>query len=364
VPVVAAPDLERSFDTTHSTLAIVVFLVPGVIGFVVEPYLFLLADRYPRRWFMRAGVAGMAVASFVAAAAPGPVTLALAIGASGIASGVAVSLAQATLVDRTPDARGRTLARWTLVSAIGDLAAPVLLAALALAGADWRLAYALVGALLVVWLVMMFADRDDGRVQREDSPPLLAALKETLRDKTLVAWLFGAALCDLLDEILVVFASLHVRLDLGAGVVWQSAIVAAFILGEIASLVILDKLLASRSEWRLLVIAAIGCAVTYALWLASPTPLAALVLAIPAGAFIAPLYPLSAAQAYARRPDASGSVLAAGHLFTPFGLALPWAIGALADHAGLFAALLLLVVQPLGLVVIVLCTRGVARSGG
>ncbi|HLL21118.1 MAG TPA: hypothetical protein VK427_03255, partial [Kofleriaceae bacterium] len=199
-------------------------------------------------------------------------------------------------------------------------------------------------------------------VEDDDEPaqPILQTLRETLRDKTLVAWLFGATLCDLLDEILVVFASLHVRLDLGAGPVWQSAIVIAFVVGDLLGLVILERLLASRSERRMLVVGAVGCAVTYAAWLAAPTPLAALVLAVPAGLFIAPLYPLAAAQAYARRPDASGSVLAAGHLFTPIGLALPFAIGAVADHAGLLAALGLLVAQPLGLVVIVLCTGGIA----
>ena len=84
---------------------------------------------------------------------------------------------------------------------------------------------------------------------------------------------------------------------------------------------------------------------------------AATLLAIPVGMFVGPLYPLAAAQAYACRPNASGSVLAAGHLFTPLGLALPFAIGALADAAGTTAALAVLVVQPLGLLVLVAVTR-------
>jgi MFS family permease len=333
-----------------------VFLVPGAIGFVLEPALFLLADRYPRRWFIRGGVAGMALASFGAALAPSPAVLALALGFSFVASGVAVSLAQATLVDRTPDARGQTLARWTLISAIGDLAAPALLVGLALAGLGWRAAYAAVGVALLVWLVMLRFD-DDARVEREHSPPLLAALREAVRDKTLVVWLFATTSCDLLDEILVVFASLHVRQDLGASVVWQSAIIAAFTIGELAGLVLLERLLRARPERTLLVVASIGCAITYVAWLFAPTVVLAFVLAIPAGVFIAPLYPLAAAQAYASRPDASGSVLAAGHLFTPIALALPWAIGVVADHAGLLVALGLLVVQPLGILVVVAGTR-------
>lgn len=80
---------------------------------------------------------------------------------------------------------------------------------------------------------------------------------------------------------------------------------------------------------------------------------------IPVGATAAPLYPLAAAQAYARRPGRSGSVLAASHLFTPLGLALPWLLGTVADRAGLLVALALLVVQPLGLVA--LATAGPGR---
>jgi fucose permease len=74
---------------------------------------------------------------------------------------------------------------------------------------------------------------------------------------------------------------------------------------------------------------------------------------VPVGVFAAPLYPLAASQAYARRPEESGAVLAVGHLFTPFGLALPWALGAIADRAGTYVALLLLLVQPLGLLLLV-----------
>lgn len=355
--VVASPDLERSLGTAHATLAIIIFLVPGAIAFVVEPWLFLLADRRPRRWFVRGGVAGMMAAAFVAAVAPGPIVLALAFGAGGIASGISCSLAQATLVDAAGDARGRTLARWTLVSVIGDLAAPALLAALAYAGLGWRTAYALVGSALLVWLLALcIAYDDDNPTAREDSPPLRSVLRDALRDRTLIAWLFGTELCALLDEVLVVFASLHVRLDLGASVFWQTGTIAVFMIGDALGLIGIERLLRARSERSLLVIAAAGCAIAYGAWLASPTALVALVLALPVGVFTAPLYPLTAAQAYATRPSQSGSVLAIGHLFMPLSLALPWLIGTVADRAGTVAALALLVAQPLGLIALVAAT--------
>jgi MFS family permease len=167
-----------------------------------------------------------------------------------------------------------------------------------------------------------------------------------------VLWLLGVALCDLLDEILVVFASMHVRIDLGAGPGWQSTIVAGLVIGGIAGLAALDRLLTRYTEQTLLVACGLACAATYVAWLAAPSLLASAILIVPVGATSATLYPLAAARAYARCPERSGVVLAAGHLFTPLGLALPWVLGMVADRAGTFVALALLIIQPLGLAVL------------
>jgi MFS family permease len=231
VPGVAAVDLEHAFAASHATLTLAIFLGPGVIALVVEPVLFLLADRYPRRWFVHGGLAAMALGAGLAALARGPVTLALALSIVWCATGTATAIAQAILVDASPDTRGRTLARWSLFSLAGDLAAPALLAVLALAGATWRAAFVIVGALLVGWLALIIRERPGQPATATAQPPtghpepstfaagrssLIATLREALSDRLLIAWLFGMTLCDLLDEILVVFSTIHMRLDLGA----------------------------------------------------------------------------------------------------------------------------------------------------
>lgn len=372
MPIVAGPEVEHAFASPHATLALTLFLAPGAVALVVEPLLFLLADHHPRRHFLRGGLAAMAIGVWVAALAPGPVVLALALSVVWSASGVATGIAEATLVDRSGEQRGRTLARWTLWGLAGDLLAPGLLAALAVLGASWRAAFAIVGGVLVAWLVALVAspDRDEAAdeptgplqdVPRDDAGepavPLLAALREAVRDRVLLAWLFGTRLCDLLDEILVVFAAIHLRVDLGAGPIWQSAAAAAFVVGGAVGLVATDRILRVRSERWLLAACGIACAASYAVWLAAPTPLLATLLFAPVGACASPLYPLASAQAYARRPDASGSVLAAGRLFEPLGLALPLLVGLVADHAGTGVALALLAAQPIGLVALVAATR-------
>ena len=343
---VAAPDIEQALSLTHAMTALVMFVIPSVAGMVIEPLIFLAADRSSsRRAFVRAGVIAMALACVAAALLPGTASLAGSLALMYVAIGTASGVGQAMLVDGTPDARGRTMARWTLLSLAGDLAAPALLVVLA-----WRDAYLVLAPVLAVWAVVLALAKLPEPPREAPEQP--ARLRDALRDRTLVRWLFAMTLCELLDEILVVFASLHVREDLGGDALATSVTVAAFVAGGAIGLVALERLLAHRDERQLLVRVSIACALTYAVWLAAPTAWACAILALPVGATSAPLYPLASARAYACRPDASGLVQAAGHLFTPLSLAMPFAIGLVADHAGTWTALALLVVQPLGLAVL------------
>jgi MFS family permease len=370
VPSVSAPAIEHALVSSHAMIAAALFVAPGIAAMVIEPFVFLLADRYPRAWFVRGGLVAMAASSIVAGLAPNAIVLSGALAVLWIAIGSASSLAQATLVDRAGDERGRVMARWTLLSLIGDLLAPALVAVLAVLGLGWRASFLTVGALLAAWAVIAFAtpftsapphaqpsDASDTVVDEEPSAGLLANLRDALRDRVLIAWLFGLALCDLLDEILVVFATIHVRVELGGGPMWQSAVVASSVGGGAIGLFALDRLLKRRTETQLLIAFGIACAISFVAWLAAPTPWLSTLLSIAVGATSTPLYPLVAAQAFARRPEHSGSVLAAGHLFTPLALALPWSIGLVADHAGTYVALALLVAQPIGLVLLALLVR-------
>lgn len=352
-PTIGAPDIERAFELRHASIALVIFVVPAVVGFVVEPFVFLASDRYPRKWFVVGGLGAMAAASFVSALAPNAATLSVSIAVWYIAAGASASLSQGTLVDGDPEHRARTMTRWTLFAAIGDLVAPLAFAGLAALGLSWRVSFAVVGVTLAAWCAAIasrrFPEVHSGGDDEPEKVPLLRALREALRDRVLVLWLFGLALCDLLDEILVVFASLHVRIDLGASVAWQSAILTGLVVGGIAGLAVLDRLLTRYTDQTLVIACGLLCAGFYAAWLAAPSLWWSAILIVPVGATSATLYPLAAARAYARCPGRSGVVLAGGHLFTPVGLALPWLLGMVADRAGTMVALALLIAQPLGL---------------
>jgi MFS family permease len=361
VPSGGAPDIERSLGLSHTATAVVLFLVPGVVQLVLDPVWFVLSERLGRPWLVRGGLAIMAVTSLVAAAAPGPVTLAGALSIWGVATGAATSCSELTLIDRWPDRRARTMARWTLLALAGDFAAPLLLGALAVIAPGregWRIAFAVVGGLLAVWALAaaLSALPAAADAAGEDEPPLWQAAREALRDRVLIGWLFGTALCNLLDEILIVFASIYVRDELGASAAAQSAMVGAFVAGGAIGLVGLDRLLARHGEHRLVIAAGIACAAAFAAWLAAPTVWLAVVGMVPVGATAAPLYPLASAQAYARCPGRSSVVLVTSHLFAPVALVLPWLLGWVADHAGVLPALALLAAQPIGLVALAAVT--------
>jgi predicted MFS family arabinose efflux permease len=333
----------------------VLVLVPGVAALVVEPVLFILADRYPRKWFVCGGLFAMAGAAFAAALAPSPWVLALATAIAWVGSGSGVALSQASLVDAHPQQRERVLARWALLGEIGDLGAPVLLAFLAASGLGWRAGYAIAGAAVLAWAVLLARQpfptptEDD-----EEEESAWAGAVAALRNGPLLLWLFAGALCELLDEIVIVFAALYLRDDLGVDAVGRSIIFGAGIGGAIAGAMITERLLARVAPLRLLLASSAACAVVYVAWWMAPSVWLSALLFAAVGATAAPLFPIASAQAYAALPGRSGTVNAAAHLFTPLTLAAPWALGALADAAGVRAALAVLLVQPVGLAVIAL----------
>jgi predicted MFS family arabinose efflux permease len=252
------------------------------------------------------------------------------------------------------------MTRWALLGVIGDLLAPVLYAVLAWMSLGWRAAHVASGVLIAVHLALLWrvpmpahaaADED------EEEPPLWRAFAEALANRRLLLWLGGAFLCELLDEIFVVFATLRLRDELGAGVMLRSVALGAFTLGGVLGLALSERLLARLPALRVLALSALACAIAYAGWLCADDARWAVAALFAVGFTATPLYPLVVAQTYAAHPGRSGAVNAAAHLFTPLSLSLPWALGVLADFAGTWWALAVLIAQPVGLLLMALAER-------
>jgi predicted MFS family arabinose efflux permease len=356
VPSYAAPEVQQSFRLSYGGVALLMFVVPAIGGMVLEPIAFVLADRYPRKWFVCGGLFAMGALGIGCGFAPSAGAFAVMFAAWAVSVGVGVSLAQATLMDAYPADRERMMTRWVFMGNVGDLLAPLVIAGLALASLGWRAAFIATGALVTIYAAVLcrlpFPPAATSPGDDEPAPRLRDVIRGALRNRRLLLWLTASWLCSLLDEILVVFASLHLRDDLGAGTATRSAILACFVAGALVGLVITDRILAVRHPVRVLRDAAVACAISYTAWVFTPSLWASAALLFATGCFCAPMYPIAKAQAYRALPGHSGTVNAVDSLFGPASIALPFALGLLADHAGLTPTLLALAVQPVALAAI------------
>ena len=330
----------------------------------------LIADRMQRERVVSGGLFALCAALLGCALASTGTALTLSLGLAGAASGVACAAAQAELVSADPGQAERTLTRWTLFAALGDVSTPLVLAAVLAVGGSYRGAF--VGIALLVFchasLVLSNAKRASSKqgvvssaptqpLEADAPEPLLRALAAGARTRWLWWWLAGAAICTLLDEIIVAFAMLRMERDLAFS--GSSAALGAtlFSLGGACGALITERLLTRFDSSRLLVVSAVACAtslvaVVFATTLGSLLP-ALFVL----GASAAPEHALLTARAYASLPGRPGVVNALGQLFVVFDIAAPIALGAVADAFGLPVALACLVIQPCAVLALVVSGR-------
>lgn len=358
--MLGTPEIQGGFGLSHQSLALLLFVVPLGLSLLLEPPLLVLADRRPRKPFVVGGLGVMAVLQVVVGLSPSLPLTAVCLALIPSASGCACGVAQATIVDADPQRRERWMTRWALLGTLGDLAAPGLLAAVSLLGGGWRHGFLLGGAVTALYAAAVarrpFPAPAGGAADGPATPPVWAALAEAARSRRLLAWLTGVFLCSFFDEVLVAFGSLHLR-QLGAGPFLRSVAFAVWSAGAVTGLAAAERLLARVPPRRLLAACAAGAAASYLAWLATPSVALSIPLLGLTGALAAPLYPIAKTQAFRTLPGRPATVNAVSQLFTPAEVALPLVLGLLADRWGLQATLLVLVLQPLGLLLLALLTR-------
>lgn len=356
---VGAPDIQGEFAISYTAAALILFVIPGLLGVAIEPIFYMLSDRWPRKPLVVGGLLTLGVLQIAAGFATSAWWLGAALALTGAASGVGVNVAQATLVDATPDDRERAMARWTFAGVLGDFSTPALFWVLAALSLGWHEAFFATGGLIVAYALLL-ATREFPPA-RNDGDATLPSIREALRgafaNRQLLLWLFAVLLCSLLDEILVTFGGLHLRVNLGADTAERSLVLMAFVAGAGFGLLAVERALARVPARRILLAAGAAGTLGYAVWLALPVLWMSGLAMFVVGFVTAPLYPIAMAQAYRALPDQSGMVNALSSMFAPFDLALPLALGAVADSFGLYAALLLLAGQPIGILLIAASQR-------
>lgn len=359
---VGAPEVQNDFELTYGMAAGWTLSACALLAVLVEPPLLVLADRHPRRWFLAGSTAFGGVCMLMAGVSPRYPWLLGALLLCGPASGCMTGLARAALVDAQPEARERAMTRWTFWGYAGDLATPALLALLSWLAMGWREALVLMGIatlMIACWIWRRpGSEPPRGTAEPDDSPPPVAmALRGALRNRRLVLWLLAVTLCGLLDEIVVAFGALQLETRLGLSVRQRSLVLVCWMLGSMAGLLALDRLLRRLPPLRLLQLASLGGGAAYFVWLGADSVMASALWSCTAGFFCAALYPLAQAQAFRALPEQSGMVTAIGSLLGPVDIALPLLVGVIADRLGLPAAMLFLGVQPIGLLLLATWTQ-------
>lgn len=355
-----SPELLGDLAATPGRAAGVTLFAFGVLAIFLEPPLLALARGRRARALRNAGLAGMALATLAAALAPSYALLLAALALYGPASGLGTGLAEAALVSAHPGRVEAVLARWTLLGGVGDLLAPAILAASVALGGGWRGALLATAALAAAQAALAFrapGGADGGDPDGGDGGSPLDAWRALRARPALLGWSAAAVLCALLDEVLVAFGALWLAGRLEADATARAAVLGAFVVGGIAGAAWLERAAARRRPATLLAASGAGCAVAYGAWLVADGWLASALALGLAGAFAAMHHPLLRARAFAAAPGEPHLVVAAGAIFGPLELLVPLAVALVADGAGLTAAMLVLLVQPLGVLAAALAAR-------
>jgi MFS family permease len=342
----SAPDLSSAIGLAPgATAGIVVTAFYGLA--LIETPLLAWSERVSARWFSAASLLALGLATVGAAFAHGPIALAICLALYGPAAGCALAVAEGVLVESSEN-RERTLARLTIAAALGDLAVPALLFILDRVGVGWRTAFVVAGAVAIVLALVHASARSlDSAVESEDDDEasIVEALRVAFRTPALLGWSLACVLVNLTDEVLVAFAAVHLA-SLGADV--RATALAAWTIGGLVGLAAIERWIDRVRPMRLLVVTCVVSAIGLtSLALTHHSLIACASLAL-VGVATSTFHPLVKARAYASLPGRPALVNATLSALVPLDALAPLVLGAIATTYGSSAALLALLVAPIG----------------
>jgi MFS family permease len=366
IPVVSLPLLRDGLRLSYQQVGLLLSVGP-LASAVLEPIMLLLSDRWSKPWLLRGALLCMIGGWALAGAAPNFWLLLLAVALESPATGVVLGLAQAALIEQSSSGTECAMTRWTIMGAVGDLASPLAVAGLLVLGLGWRQLY-WVGA--TTWLLALIGvwrrfpkpqgkksaaaqeSTAEERQRAEPSVGLLVGLRAALRDLILLRWAVAEKLCAMVDEIFLGFAALYLQDARHVGAPAISLVLATGMVGAVAGLVVLDRLLKRVAGVRLLPWLALLALAGVAGFLAAPSLWLAAAALFLFDLSAAGWYPITKAAAYSRLPGRAGTVQAVIALGEPFEIALPVVVGLIAGQFGVLAAVGFLGLAPLGILLL------------
>jgi Na+/melibiose symporter-like transporter len=269
------------------------------------------------------------------------------------ASDAALGQSEATLIDRNPSKSTQTMTHWTLMGAIGDLLAPLIVTTITSMHMGWS-ALCWLGALLWLGVAAVIGSQRFPRpthTSANDSTPrtpLLVGLREALRNPALLRWALLSLIPTMVDEVFLGFVALYLHDVLHADQATIGLLLTIQMLGALFGLFVLDRLLLQRFKphhlltgFAWLVLAGmIGLLTTRSLWLAAT---ALFVISTAAVGW----FPIAQGQAYLCFPGRVGTVRTVNSLLGVPLVALPWFVGIVAGQFGVMASVGVLGLAPI-----------------
>jgi MFS transporter, FSR family, fosmidomycin resistance protein len=327
-----------------------------LVGNLVEPVFFILADVWKRRVFVRAGGVLFAAAALLIALSRNFLALMLAYVVFNPSAGAFVGLSQAALMDAEPARREQNMARWTLSGTLGNLAGPALVGACVAYGFGWRWLYAGLAAFSLAVLALAWrlpfptpAAAAAGERRGLGFAEGVREAARALRRREVLRWLLLLRFGDFTSDVLRGFLALYFVDVAGAS---ESAAALAIVVWTCATLpgdaLLIPLLERVRGLSYLRVSTAFVLALFPAFLLAEGLTLKFTLLGL-LGLANAGWYAILKAQLYAELPGRSGTVITLGNLFGLVGDFVPFALGAFAQRFGLGAMMWLLLFGPAAL---------------
>lgn len=350
----ALPFIKADLNLTYTQVGLL-FTVPGLVAIFAEPIIGLLGDTKHRRALMLGGLAATSLSLFLVSIGNDYLIILFAFVIMASASGAYVNLSQATLVDRDTTRSEQTMARWTLLGAIGVTASPLIAATVFYLGYGWRGLYLSLVAVAGFYTAALLRHHFNGHhVSGEESvfpKTLLANLLKGLTNGNLIRWMLLMELADFMLDKLLEVTGLYFHDVVGVSLAGASVAVAVASISWLVGGAVLVPVLEKMKGLRVLRFSALIAAIAYASFLVVPSvPIKYVLIAIVFFCTSA-WYPILKAKCYETFPGQSGLVMAVTSIGNISSLFVPALVGMIADAVGLSWAMWVLIIGPLALLI-------------
>ena len=366
----AWPFLRQDLGLSYVQVGLLLGL-PAVLSGVLDPLVGVLSDLGRRRLLVVAGGVLFAASLFLTAASRDFWMLLASFVLFYPASGAFVNLSQAELMDHQAGRRDQNMARWTLAGSAGALVGPMLLGGLAGVGFGWRGLYAAIGGASALALVLAarvaFPRRASVEPARRpadavavhgaaEAHPLFSVrgvardVARALSTAAVVRWLVLLELSNLMLDVLFGFLALYF-VDVSGVSAAQAALAtavwsAAQLAGDFLVIPLLERADGvAYVRWS----AALALIAWPGFLLAGPLAVKLALIGV-VGLLRSGWYAVLTARLYEALPGRSGLAVGVATVAASAGSLVPVILGALAQAAGLRAAMWVLLAAPLALV--------------